>query len=137
MISRYVAGTAAWLLSLLLVAGCGGSGGDPTSPGPGEDPPTAIPQQTLVIQMDEDGDDEPDLLTLDVSQRPFRIVEALRGQTAGDPVDYSDLWRDREIDPQISDALADYLAGSIRVGQRTELNARDRLGQTHRIVVFE
>ena len=88
----------------LLATGCGGGGG---SPGGGGPPPIqALGQETLVVQMDQNGDSELDLITLDISESPFVILECLYGMPGGDFDDVTDVVKGRPIDPAVSGALA-------------------------------
>jgi len=118
----------------LAAAGCGGSG---SSAGGNPPPLQALDQQTLVVQMDQNGDNELDLVTLDMSESPFVILECLYGMPGGDFKDVTATVRGRAIDPAVSGALADYVGGSFGVGDRTELDVTDSKGDPMRVVVFE
>lgn len=123
------------LLGVLLVAvGCSSGSGTPA----GDPPNESAPQQTTVVQMDHDGDGELDLLTLDTSRTPYRILEAIYGGTAGaDPVDVTDSLRGMELDIDLSNALADYFTSSFAVDGRTELDVAGSGGAPVKVVVFE
>ena len=115
------------------LAGCGGSGGGTS----GGSDLTSVAQARLVVQMDLNGDDAPDILTLDTSKTPFRIVAALQGTLGGDPVDMTPLLAGQTIDSEISRALAEHLGSSFGVGTRTELDVQDATGKLVTVVVFE
>jgi hypothetical protein len=119
----------------LLATGCGGGGG---SPGGGGPPPIqSLSQETLVVQMDQNGDNELDLITLDISESPFVILECLYGMPGGDFDDVTDAIKGRSIDPAVSGALATYVGGSFGVTDRTELDVTNSNGDPMRVVVFE
>ncbi|MHC4817107.1 MAG: hypothetical protein ACYTF8_03465 [Planctomycetota bacterium] len=131
---------------MVLVAalvGCGASGTTTTMPTTTTTPPTggsavtSVAQERLVVQMDINGDEAPDVLTLDTSETPFQVVEALQGTAGGDPVDVTDVLGGQPIDPEISRALAEYLATSFSVATRTELDVRDANDQLITLVIFE
>jgi hypothetical protein len=117
----------------LFTTGCGGGGG---SSG-GQPPLQALDQQTLVVQMDQNGDSELDLITLDISESPFVILECLYGMPGGDFDDVTDAVRGVAIDPAVSGALATYVGGSMGVADRTELDVTNSNGDPMRVVVFE
>jgi hypothetical protein len=96
-----------------------------------------VAQERLVVQMDINGDEAPDVLTLDTSETPFQVVEALQGTAGGDPVDVTDVLGGQAIDPEISRALAEYLATSFSVATRTELDVRDANDQLVTLVIYE
>lgn len=129
---RFLAIGAASALALL--AGCGGGGG---SGGGGDPPLQALDQQSLVVQMDQNGDNELDLVTLDISESPFVILECLYGLPGGDFDDVTDAVKGRAIDPAVSGALATYVGGSMGVADRTELDVTNSNGDPMRVVVFE
>jgi hypothetical protein len=120
--------------ALAFLAGCGSGGGSPAG---GQPQPQALDQQTLVVQMDQNGDNELDLVTLDVSESPFVILECLYGMAGGDFDDVTDSVRGRPIDPAVSGALATYVGGSFGVADRTELDITNSNGDPMRVVVFE
>jgi len=136
------------LLTVVLVAalvGCGASGTTTTVPTTKTTPPivtgggevASVAQERLVVQMDYNGDDAPDVLTLDTSETPFTIVEALEGSAGGDPVDVTDVLAGQTIDPEISRALAEYLVNSFSIATRTELDVRDANDQLITLVIYE
>ncbi|MCK6461141.1 MAG: hypothetical protein L6Q95_14765 [Planctomycetes bacterium] len=120
--------------ALALLAGCGGGGG---SSGGGDPPLQALDQQSLVVQMDQNGDSELDLVTLDISESPFVILECLYGLPGGDFDDVTDAVKGRAIDPAVSGALATYVGGSMGVADRTELDVTNSNGDPMRVVIFE
>jgi hypothetical protein len=125
--------TGALVALALLAVGCGGSG----SPGGGSTDLTGLEQKTLVVQLDENGDNELDLVTLDISESPFVILECLYGVPGGDFVDGTDSVRGQPMDPSISGALAIHMGGSLDVGSRTELDCTNADGDPVKVVVFE
>ena len=125
-------GTGALVALALLVAGCGGGGS-----GGGAPPLQALDQQTLVVQMDQNGDSELDLITLDISESPFVILECLHGMPGGDFEDVSASLKGLAIDPAVSGALATYVGSSFGVADRTELDVTDTNGDPMKVVVFE
>jgi hypothetical protein len=135
--------TRLWTVVLVAaLVGCGASGTTTTLPTTTPPPTggsdvTSVAQERLVVQMDYNGDDAPDVLTLDTSQTPFQVVEALEGTAGGVPVDVTDLLAGQTIDPEISRALAEYLSTSFSVATRTELDVRDANDQLVTLVVFE
>jgi len=126
-------GTGAMLVVLALLAGCGGGG----TTGGGAPPLDVLEQQTLVVQMDQNGDNELDLLTLDISESPFVILEALYGVPGGDFQDMTEVLRGLAIDPSVSGALANFVGGSFAVAERTELDVTNIAGDPVKVVVFE
>ncbi|MHC4848443.1 MAG: hypothetical protein ACYTEG_08315 [Planctomycetota bacterium] len=114
-------------LSILLAIGLPGCGGGADPGGLSAEP------QTLVVQYDRDDDGELDWVTLDTTTQPFTVVEALQGTANGDPLDMTDLLAGTPIDPDLSLALADHLARSFAVGERTELEVL--LGGARRMTV--
>jgi len=137
--------TRFWTVVLVAaLVGCGASG--TTTPVPtttttppiaGNDNVTSVAQERLVVQMDYNGDDAPDVLTLDTSEAPFKVVEALQGTAGGVPVDVTDVLGGQTIDPEISRALAEYLTNSFSVATRTELDIRDANDQLVTLVIYE
>lgn len=137
------------LLTVVLAAalvGCGASGTATPAPEITTTPPTgntgggqvaSVAQDRLVVQLDYNGDDAPDVLTLDTSSTPFEVVEALEGTPGGDPIDVTDVLSGQTIDPEVSRALAEYLANSFSVATRTELDVRDANDQLITLVIFE
>jgi len=121
------------LVVLALLAGCGGGG----TTGGGAPPLDVLEQQTLVVQMDQNGDNELDLLTLDISESPFVILEALYGVPGGDFQDMTEVLRGLAIDPSVSGALANFVGGSFAVAERTELDVTNIAGDPVKVVVFE
>jgi hypothetical protein len=125
-------GTGALLALALVVAGCGGGG----SSGNGGQPPLqALDQNTLVVQMDQNGDSELDLITLDISESPFVILECLHGMPGGDFEDVTPLLKGLAIDPALSGALATYVGDSFGE-DRAELDVTNANGDPTKVVVF-
>jgi len=113
--------TAALAAGLTLLAACGGGEDGATRLGAdGGGSLTANPDE-IVVRYDEDHDALLDVVTLDVSQDPCVIVEALQGTADGDWVDATATWRGRTIDSRLSDALRLYRASSFSVASETEL----------------
>ncbi len=128
---KRLSGRGALVALLLLVASCGGSGGS----GGGQPPLQALDQQTLVVQMDQNGDNELDLITLDISESPFVILECLYGMTGGDFEDVTPLLKGLKIDPAVSGALATYMGGSFGE-DRAELDVTNAQGDPTKVIVF-
>lgn len=126
---RVLSGTVALVL---LVAGCGGGG----SSGGGQPPLQAL-EQTLVVQMDQNGDSELDLVTLDISETPFVILECLYGMPGGDFDDVTPVVKGQPIDPAVSGALATFVGGSFGTTDRAELDVTNSNGDQMKVVVFE
>jgi hypothetical protein len=122
--------------------GCGGGGGggsDPETtlpPGGGGDGGTP-PGEYVVVRYDHDGDGNPDLLTLDRTESPLVVVEALRGTDDGGSVDATKDLAGQTLDPSVSEALSAYLAESFDIASETELDAVDALGNRVTLTVFE
>lgn len=115
------------LIAISLVA-CGGGGAEAPAP-----TTSVVPQESqVVVRLDLNGDQDPDLLTLDTSRTPFTIVTALEGA-----VDTSDIRRGQPIDAAVSDALANYLVDSFGVGAERELEVVDTAGHPVTVTVFE
>ena len=132
-----MSGNRNWFWAALvcgLLMGCGGGG---QAPAPGGGDIVSLPQEQLVVQVDMNGDEEPDLITLDTTQQPFTIVEALYGNAAGDPVDATDLLYGAAFDSALSTALADYLAQSFGGDERMEMDVADAFGAMVTLVIFE
>lgn len=140
--------TRFWTVVLVAaLVGCGASGTTTPLPTTTTTPPiagnddvtdvTSVAQERLVVQMDYNGDDAPDVLTLDTSEAPFKVVEALQGTAGGAPVDVTDVVGGQTIDPEISRALAEYLTNSFSVATRTELDVRDANDQLVTLVIYE
>jgi len=97
-----------------------------------------VPQnETVVVRYDRNGDDLPDLMTLDRSKEPYVIVASLDGTADGNALDTSDLLRGLPIDPAISRALALYLGASYKAGAETDLDVADSTGRDLKVTVFE
>ena len=120
------------LLAAGFFAGCGGD-----DPAPAAEVSTSLLQQRLGVEYDQNADGELDVLTLDTTTTPYRIVEMLQGMPAGAPMDVTPVMYGAEIDPGISAALANHLGNSINVRTRTEMNVRNQLGESATIVVYE
>lgn len=130
------------LLCLLGALGaCGGGGGggaaavDPGTPGTGGLDATS-PLEQVVVQYDVTGDDDPDLVTLDRTTEPFRIVEALVATDAG-PVDRTDAMKGQAIDADVSRTLADWLAGNVDVASGTRLDVVETDGRETTVTIWE
>lgn len=103
------------LSAALALAACGGSGGSSAS----TTAPSAAPvveEDQVVIQVDVDKDGDLDILTLDPSQDPFVIVEALEGDGAGGFVDRTQTSAPATLDPGLSNGLAAHRETSLEKG---------------------
>jgi len=127
------------IAGLALAAGCGGGAVGTTGPTGGDTggTTTGAQQQRLVVQFDQNGDDEPDLITLDTSETPFKVIEALEGVSGGTMRNVTKSLAGQTLDIEISNAIAGYLANSFNVGKRTELDVTNQQGQTMTLVIFE
>jgi len=130
----------------LLFAACGGGGGGGGSatlpegttlpPDPVDGTP-APEQQLVVVQYDYDGDDHPDVLTLDRNESPMEIVEALQGTATGDVVDVTSDWAGQVVDSVISDAVNSHLISTFSVGDKTDIYVTDTLGHDATVTIFD
>ena len=128
------------LAGLALAAGCGSGGGAVGSTGGGDTGGiTTSPQQQqrLVVQFDQNGDDEPDLVTLDTTETPFKILEVLEGVSGGTMRDVTATAAGQTLDTEISNAISGYIANSYNVGKRSELDVTNQQGQSMTLVIFE
>ncbi|GIW71717.1 MAG: hypothetical protein KatS3mg102_1259 [Planctomycetota bacterium] len=130
-----LAAVAGWACAALLL-GCGGgsSTGGVASP---SSAPAVEEEGQLVVRFDHDRDGLPDVLALDPSAEPFRIVKALLGTPSGDLVDRSAALAGQPIDAGISAAIAAYLDGSAELAAATELSAFDSAGNPVFVTIFE
>jgi len=125
---------AALALGAAMLAACGGSSGA----APAQPALDSVPQEAqVVVRYDLNGDSNPDLLTLDTTQTPFRIMEALDGTADGGAVDSTAVRRGQAIDPAVSDALATYLTQSTAAGTETRLDVVDQNGNPFTVTIFE
>lgn len=124
-------------LALLLVfAACDGARiENPIKfPDPREDIVDDITPEFLVVaQYDEDGDDSPDMVTLDASATPYRIVEMIGTRPGGGAVDKSAAFAGREIDPRISDAIAAHISDALASDGNTVIEVVDSTGRAHTV----
>lgn len=132
----------------LLLAACGGGGGGGgvtlpvgATPTPDTGDPvgdTSEPErQLVVVRYDYDGDDLPDVLTLDKNRSPMEIVEALKGTTTGDVVDVTSTWAGKTVDSAISDAVNSHLISSFSVADKTDVFVTDTLGHDATVTIFD
>ncbi len=151
---------AAFVLCAAVLVGCTGGGDEVVTavtggavapaplpaPAPVQTPaPAPIPPavasvsqtQEVVVRFDRNGDDQLDLLTLDTSDENLKIVSALDGSAAGDPVDMTPVLAGTELDPEIVRSLKTYLANSLEVASETQLDVVDQNGETITITIFE
>ena len=141
-VNRFLHRAALAACAAVLAACSGGTGpalpaADGPTTGGGGQPNLNIPQQNfVVVQFDRNGDQNPDVVTLDPSKSPMEIVSALDG-TAGDPVDVTQSVKGQPIDATLSEGLANYLKDSYEVGARTELDLRNVNGASVPVTVFE
>ena len=129
----------------LLFAACGGGGGGgnatlpvgttlPPDPVDGTSEPE---QQLVVVRYDFDGDDHPDVLTLDRNESPMEIVEALKGTATGEVVDVTSDWAGQTVDSAISDAVNSHLISTFSVGDKTDVYVTDTLGHDATVTIFD
>lgn len=111
------------LILAITLAACGGSTNDEgVAPGPDVLPSSMAAARRVVLHHDLDGDRLIDVLTLEVVAAPLRVVEALQAQPDGSFREASASWLGRELEPEIDEALRAYLARSMAVGARSELD---------------
>jgi hypothetical protein len=125
---------AVFALWAVVLVGCTGGGGEVAGGAPVS---TAPQSQEVVVRFDRNGDDEPDLVTLDATDENLKIVSALDGSAAGDPVDVTPVLQGTELDPEIVRSLKTYLANSLDVASETQLDVVDRNGNTVTITIYE
>ena len=109
-------------VALFLLASCGGGREDALSATVGK--PTAAGDECasrVAVRLDWDQDGHLDVLTLDTSTNPLRVVDALRGTADGGAVDATATWRGRSVGPVLNDTLQFYLARSMSVASLTDL----------------
>lgn len=125
-------------LLCLGLAGCGGGGeGRSTARLTSTSGPMLEAEDRLVVlRWDFDQDSHADLLTLDVTEKDLRVVEALQGLPGGTFVDASERWRGRRLDGDVETALWAYLGRSVEVATETELELVVR-GQPVLVSVIE
>ena len=112
------------VLILVAVASCGGGREVPLSrtvPKP-EAAIASDDEARVVIRVDWDHDGRPDLLTLDTSTNPLRIVDAIRGTEDGGGEAASAAWRGLVVEGALNDALQQYLTRSLSGGTATDLD---------------
>lgn len=115
------------LLPLMLTACGGGEDAGPTERSDAARRGGRLPHKAaLVVRYDFDQDDHADVLTLDATQRPLRIVEALQGGARGAFVDATARWRGRSIDAELDAVLHTYLERSLSVASETPLEIQVR-----------
>ena len=124
----------ALLFLAAILAACTGGAGDVVSTS--TPPPLALDEQDqgqVVVSMDINGDDDPDLLTV---ERDGTIVAALES-TGGDPIDTTDLRKGQKIDAKVAEAIAAYLSSTVELASETRLDVVDSTGATVEVTVFE
>jgi hypothetical protein len=117
------------LLCVALLAACSGGGGETIA---ATSPPQTLRDQ-IVVQFDINGDEDPDLLTV---EKDGTIVASLES-TGGDPVDTTDLRKGTKIDAKVAEAIAAYVDQSIALASETRLDVVDSQGATVTVTVFE
>jgi len=127
---------ACMVLLLAVIAACSAAGID--NPLEFPDPRDEVIKEFLVVvQYDQDGDDSPDLVTLDSSEMPYRIVEMLGSQPGGGAVDMTPLYAGLEIDTEIASAIAAHLASNLASDGETEIEVEDSTGRQHTVRIYE
>ncbi len=122
----------AFLFLVAVLAACTGGAGDVVSNS--TPPPLAQEDQgQVVVSMDINGDDDPDLLTIETDGT---IVAALES-TGGDPLDTTDLRKGQQIDVKIAEAIAAYVSQAVELASETRLDVIDSTGATVSVTVFE
>lgn len=135
-------GIAVLALTLFACGGGGGGGGGASDGGLTDEPADITPpaetepQELVVVRYDHDGDGDQDLLTLDATQSPLTIVEALEGTDSGEAIDATAALAGTPVDPAVSEALTRYLADSVALASEHELDVATAAGDIT-ITVFE
>jgi len=132
-----IIGTALLLAAVGCGGGGGGGGGAAGPSGSTGAPQSASEDDQIVVGYDFNQDQQLDVLTLDSTTSPFRIVSAFEGTSGGGFVDATAQRAGQAIDASISDALATYLAGSIALGEDTEIDVVDSAGRDVTVTVYE
>jgi hypothetical protein len=132
-----VTGVIGAALLVYLTGGCSGGGGGGGSSGGTGSMAGAAEDDQVVVGYDHNNDQQLDVLTLDSTTSPFRIVTALEGTPAGGFVDRTAQRAGQAIDTSISDALAAYLASSIALVEDTEVDVVDSVGRDVTVTVYE
>ncbi len=124
---------------LVAAAGCGGGGGGTSGSSVKTTPPSpASTDGQFAVQFDYNDDEHQDMLTLDSTVQPMRIVSVMDGGPNGTFTDTSAALRPgQSIDASLSSGLATYLANSIDVGSGTEVQIRDSMGRDVTVTVYE
>ena len=122
----------ALLFLAAVLAACTGGTGDVVST---STPPSLAQEDPgqIVVSMDINGDDDPDLLTVEADGT---IVAALES-TGGDPIDTTDLRKGQKIDAKVAEAIAAYLSNTVELASETRLDVVDSTGVTVSVTVFE
>jgi len=121
------------LLSAACLAGCGKGGGGVS----GASGAAGTTGEQVVVAFDFNTDGWGDVLTLDFSTAPARIVTALQGDASGGYVDATAQLKGQAIDGKLSDAIAAYVAGSLEVASGTDLETVDSAGREITVTVYE
>jgi hypothetical protein len=122
----------------LASAGCGGGGGGTSGTQSTTTPPAAQQQaDQVVVAYDFNNDSALDVLTLDPTTTPMRIVSVLEGTAAGGFTDQSAARSGQPIDAKVSDAVAGYLVDADSVGSGTEIDVVDASGRDVTVTVYE
>ena len=122
------------LFLIAILAAC--TGGAIDVAGTTTPPPLASEVQDqgqVVVRLDINGDDDPDLLTIETDGT---IVAALES-TGGDPIDTTDLRKGQRIDAKVAEAIAAYVSQSIELASETDLDVVDSTGATITVTIFE
>lgn len=112
------------LLPLLLTAGGCGDGASTLHDVRAAFRGVGAPANTIVVRYDFDLDDYDDVVTLDVSEHPGRVVEALQGLANGVFVDASARWGGQAIEADLDALLRAYLERSFAVASETQLETQ-------------
>lgn len=140
IISQLLAGALIGALALA-AAGCSGGGGTSATmsvaPPPPASPTPGSSDGQFVVAYDYNNDEQLDLLTLDSTVSPMKIVAVFEGTAGGGMTDQTTARAGQPIDPKISDALGTYLSSATEIASGTEIELTDSAGVTVNLTVYE
>jgi hypothetical protein len=125
----------------LFIGACGGGGGggggsDGVVIGETVESEGDTELETVVVLYDVTGDDDPDLVTLNLTSDPYTIVDAVVAAD-GEAVDSPEALNGQPIDPNVSTALDAFLADSVEVASGESLVVTETTGREVTVVIYE